>query len=94
MAVYVVTWNLNKERSNYDAARRQFIEHLERHPNVQNRGLESVRWVESTGSAVALRDDLRQKLDDNDRIFVSKLNADQNDGWLNENVWDWINRRQ
>ncbi|WP_274393491.1 hypothetical protein [Xanthomonas campestris] len=56
--------------------------------------MESVRWVESTGSAVALRDDLRQKLDDNDRIFVSKLNADQNDGWLNENVWDWINRRQ
>lgn len=30
MAVYVVTWNLNKERSNYDAARRQFIQHLER----------------------------------------------------------------
>ncbi len=37
MAVYVVTWNLNKERSNYDAARRQFIQHLERHPNVQDR---------------------------------------------------------
>ncbi|MEF9419886.1 MULTISPECIES: hypothetical protein [Xanthomonas] len=94
MAVYVVTWNLNKERSNYDAARRQFIEHLERHPNVQDRGLESVRWVESAGSALALRDDLRQKLDNNDRIFVSKLSAGQNDGWLNEDVWDWINRRQ
>ncbi|WP_237649451.1 hypothetical protein [Xanthomonas translucens] len=72
MTVYVVTWNLNKERSNYDAARRQFIQHLERHPNVQDRGLESVRWVQSAGTAQQLSDDLRQKLDNNDRLFVEQ----------------------
>ncbi|CAD0313378.1 MULTISPECIES: hypothetical protein [Xanthomonas] len=93
MAVYVVTWNLNKERSNYDAARRQFIQHLERHPNVQDRGLESVRWVQSAGTAQQLSDDLRQKLDNNDRLFVSKLNVNQSAGWLDKSVWDWIQTR-
>lgn len=93
MAVYVVTWNLNKERSNYDAARRQFIQHLERYPNTQDSGLESVRWVQSTGTAQQLSDDLRQKLDNNDRLFVSKLSADQYAGWLAKDVWDWIRSR-
>ncbi|MEA9911603.1 hypothetical protein VDG39_02410 [Xanthomonas campestris pv. raphani] len=93
MAVYVVTWNLNKERSNYDAARRQFIQHLERYPNTKDDGLESVRWVQSSGTANQLRDDLRQKLDDNDRLFVSKLAANQYAGWLNTAVWDWVTSR-
>lgn len=93
MAVYVVTWNLNRERSNYDAARRQFIQHLERYPNAQDGGLESVRWVQSSGTAQQLSDDLRQKLDNNDRIFVSKLNAGQYAGWLNKDVGNWINAR-
>ncbi|ASY85593.1 hypothetical protein ABQW55_017015 [Xanthomonas citri pv. malvacearum] len=93
MAVYVVTWNLNKERSNYDAARRQFIQHLDRYPNTQDRGLESVRWVQSTGTAQQLSEDLRQKLDNNDRLFVSKLNANQSAGWLDKSVWDWIQTR-
>ncbi|HDS1832072.1 TPA: hypothetical protein QEM92_002720 [Stenotrophomonas maltophilia] len=93
MAVYVVTWNLNKERSNYDAARRQFIQHLERYHNTQDDGLESVRWVQSSGTAEQLSDDLRQKLDGNDRLFVSKLTADQYAGWLNMPIWDWVRSR-
>lgn len=93
MAVYVVTWNLNRERSNYDAARRQFIQHLERYPNAQDGGLESVRWVQSSGTARQLSDDLRQMLDGNDRLFVSKLNDGQYSGWLNETVWEWVRSR-
>ncbi|EVT71434.1 hypothetical protein X548_02900 [Stenotrophomonas maltophilia 5BA-I-2] len=93
MSIYVVTWNLNKERSNYDAARRQFIQHLERYPNAQDGGLESVRWVQSSGTAQQLSDDLRQKLDNNDRLFVSKLTAGEFGGWLNKDVGSWINAR-
>jgi predicted DNA-binding transcriptional regulator AlpA len=93
MAVYVVTWNLNKERVNYDAARRQFIQHLERYPSAKDAGLESVRWVQSSGSAQQLSDDLRHKLDNNDRIFVSELIAGQFAGWLDKDVGNWINSR-
>ena len=73
MAVFVVTWNLNKERANYAAARLAFITHLEKYDNVADSGLESVRFISTTQSAQQVSDNLRQKMDDNDRILVSKL---------------------
>jgi hypothetical protein len=93
MAVYVVTWNLNKERSNYDQARRAFIAHLERYDNCAEPGLESVRWIHSAGSAAQISEDLRTKLDDNDRLFVSRLRSSEYAGWLNKATWEWIKPR-
>jgi hypothetical protein len=90
MAVFVVTWNLNKERSNYSQARDQFIKHLERYSNISDAGLESVRWIASTSSADEISTDLQTKLDSNDRIFVSKLSNSTHEGWLNQKTWDWI----
>ena len=93
MAVYVVTWNLNKEKSNYSQARSAFIQHLEQLDNIGDSGLESVRWVSTTSTAAALSDYLRQKLDQNDRLFVSKVNAGERSGWLVQAVWKWIEAR-
>lgn len=93
MGVFVVTWNLNRERSNYASARAEFIKHLERYPNIADPGLESVRWIESNSSAELVCNDLRTKLDANDRIFISKLNGGGHQGWLKETVWTWINAR-
>lgn len=90
MGVFVVTWNLNKERANYAHARAEFIKHLDRYTNVGEGGLETVRWVQSNATAQQISDDLRTKLDDNDRIFVSKLAAGTHAGWLNKTTWDWI----
>lgn len=93
MAVYMVTWNLNKERGNYAQARQAFIQHLDRYQNVSDPGLESVRWVNSSATAFQVSDDLRLKLDLNDRIFVTKVNTGEHQGWLNNDVWEWINAR-
>lgn len=93
MAVYVVTWNLNKERANYDTARREFITHLEKMENTKDSGLESVRFVSTTSSAQGVSDYLRQKMDDNDRLFVSRVFRGENAGWLDKTVWAWINAR-
>ncbi|MBK3468187.1 hypothetical protein [Pseudomonas sp. MF6776] len=93
MAVFMVTWNLNKERGNYAHARQVFIQHLDRYPNVSDPGLESVRWLSSTATANQISDDLRLRLDVNDRIFVTKLNNGDHQGWLSKNVWEWINAR-
>lgn len=90
MAVYVVTWDLNGEKPNYDSARAAFVRHLEKYDNISDRGLDSVRFVSSTDDATTIRDFLRQKLDDTDRIFISKLRRGERDGWLSKNVWDWI----
>lgn len=93
MAVYMVTWNLNKERGNYAQARQAFIQHLDRHQNISDLGLESVRWLASSATANQISDDLRLKLDADDHIFVTKLNNGEHQGWLSTNVWEWINAR-
>ncbi|MFZ3023121.1 MULTISPECIES: hypothetical protein [Pseudomonadaceae] len=93
MAVYIVTWNLNKERGNYDAARREFLQCLEHYDNTKDSGLESVRWVSTTRSVNDVEADLRTKLDANDRIFVSQVTNGNHQGWLDKQVWDWINAR-
>ena len=93
MAVYVVTWNLNRERSNYGKAREEFLGQLNRYENKADSALETVRWVSTTNSASQVDETLRQKLDKNDRLFVSKLNPGERAGWLENDVWEWINAR-
>ena len=93
MAVYLVTWDLNKEKPNYAEARRQFIAHLERYENTRDSGLDSVRFVSTSLSAAQLNEDLRTKLDDNDRMIVTKLVSGDYSGWLSKDVWSWINAR-
>ncbi|GID06847.1 hypothetical protein [Pseudomonas sp. 008] len=93
MPVYMVTWNLNKERANYQHARDSFIQYLDRYQNVQDPGLESVRWVSYNGTAAQVCTDLRTKVDANDRLFVTQVFAGSHQGWLSKSVWDWINAR-
>lgn len=92
MAVYIVTWNLNRE-ANYAAKRAAFISHLEHYDNVADPALESVRWISTTLSAAALSADLTQRLDANDSIFVALLAAGTYEGWLTNTTWDWIRAR-
>lgn len=93
MAVYLVTWDLNKEKLNYAEARKQFIAHLERYENIKDPGLDSVRFVSTNLSAEQLSEALRTKLDDNDRIIVTRLVSGSHYGWLHKTVWDWISAR-
>lgn len=90
MSVFMVTWNLNNEGSNYSPKRKTFIEHLERFPNIKDSGLESVRWIKSQATAEQVYGDLATKLDGNDRIFVTQMTAGTHSGWLDKNVCDWI----
>jgi len=91
LAVFVVTWNLNKERSGYDQARRAFIAHLERYDHAKDPGLETVRWISTTHTASEISTFLQQKLDKDDRLFISRLNRGEHQGWLSKTTWDWIN---
>ena len=93
MAVYLVTWDLNKEKPNYAEARKQFIAHVERYENKKDAGLDSFRFVSTNFTADQLSDALRKKFDGNDRIIVTKLVSGNHQGWLDKTVWDWINAR-
>lgn len=93
MSVYLVTWDLNKEKSNYNQARANLISRLNDYESKKDPGLDSVYFVSTNWSANEVSDDLRKKLDDNDRLIVTKLVSGNHQGWLSEEVWDWINAR-
>lgn len=91
--IYIVTWDLNNEKSNYGAARARFIARLERFEHIKDPGLDSVWFVSTAWAVNQISDDLQQALDSNDRLFVSKLRTGEHQGWLSKTVWDWINPR-
>lgn len=93
MSVYLVTWDLNKERSNYNQARQNLIAHLTRYPHIKDPGLDSVWFIQSAGTAAAVTADIRTGMDNNDKLVVTRLVSGQHDGWLNKVVWEWINAR-
>ena len=93
MSVYVVTWNLNKEGAAYQQARTTFLNHLGKYDNTKESSLETVRWISTNETADQIDAYLRQRLDDDDRLFVSKLNSGSHQGWLSKDVWDWIDAR-
>jgi hypothetical protein len=91
--VYLVTWDLNEEKPNYNAVREAFIAHLERLENTHDTMLDSVRFVSTDYDATELSEYLRQKLDASDHIIVTELQSGSHQGWLAEPTWKWINDR-
>ena len=93
MGAYLVTWDLNRHKANYAQARQNLVDHLSRYPHIKDEGLDSVWFLQSSGTADALSDDIRTKMDEKDRLIVTKLVNGQHQGWLSQAVWDWINAR-
>jgi hypothetical protein len=93
MSVYLVTWDLNKEKPNYTDARAKFLARINQYENASDARLDSVRFVSTTQSAEQLSDSLRTALDNDDRIIVTKLVTGSHEGWLATDVWSWINAR-
>ena len=93
MAVYLVTWNINKEGKQYNASRAALIKRIDTYTNKQDAGLESVRFISTTDSASAVSDDLLKALDNDDRLMVTRLVSGEHQGWLMEATWQWIDER-
>lgn len=93
MAVYVVTWDLNRAKPNYTQARTAFISHLDRYPSIRDSGLDTMWFISTNETPDQIDAYLRQRLDDNDRLFVSRVRSGEHQGWLHKDVWDWINAR-
>lgn len=93
MAVYMVTWNLNKEKKNYAAARKKLIAVLSEFDAVYDTDLETVWFVSTNQNANSIAAEIQPCLDANDRLFVTRLSDDQYQGWMLVKIWDWINAR-
>ncbi len=94
MAVYLVTWDLNKEKPNYGAARGEFIARISRYEHIKDNGLDSVWFVDTSWSASEVNTDLKLALDDNDRLIVVQIHKNTgHSGWLHKDTWQWLEAR-
>ena len=93
MAVYLVTWDINKEKQNYAQARQALISRLNQYEHIKDPGLDSVYFVSTNWTADQVSEDLRKNLDNNDKIIVTKLVDGNHQGWLSKVVWSWIGDR-
>lgn len=96
MPVYLVTWDLNKEKPNYAKARDAFIALLDKFESKKDTGLDSVRFVSTSWDASQVHDYLRKAQDDNDTLFVTRVHkgSAERNGWLNKATWSWIREHE
>jgi hypothetical protein len=93
MAVFLVTWDLNRAKPNYSQARVNFVQHLQQYEHVKDPGLDSVWFISSKSSVNDIDKFLRQRLDSDDRLIVTQLQQGTHQGWLSQSIWDWVNAR-
>lgn len=95
MAVYLVTWNLNKEGAHYSAARKKFLDGFTGlDAAYAGKNLDTVAFVSTSGSATDLYNHLVKGIDANDRLFVVQVFPGSYYGWLDDTVVKWLNARR
>lgn len=87
MAVFSVSYDLNKQGKNYDglyaALKKTDYNHI----------MDST-WLVSTNETIQqLNDRLKTQTDDNDYLFISKVNGGEYKGWLQTSIWEWLRAR-
>ncbi|HNP66281.1 MAG TPA: hypothetical protein PKH16_00115 [Aequorivita sp.] len=87
--VYLITYDLNKGGQDYQT----LYNLLEKYEYIRDPGLDSVWFISTSQSANQLSNNIQSVLDKNDRHVVTRMNAGEHQGWLNEDVWKWITDR-
>lgn len=86
--IYMISYDLNSPGQNYD----KLISEIKTY-NGWCKVLKSLWFVYSDKTAADICNHLHQFVDQNDHIFVNELTTNRQ-GWLSQNVWDWINKYQ
>ncbi|WP_172558132.1 hypothetical protein [Vibrio fluvialis] len=85
MSVYSISYDLNAPGKKYDELYNQIKDF-----NGWLHLLDSTWLVSTNLTADQVFQRLTPYLDNNDSVFVSKVNANQYAGWLTQEKWDWI----
>lgn len=86
--VLLISYDLiGRERpSAYEAVRRAIEANA---PN--NRKVLYSQWlVETTATPERWREALQGVIDSNDQLFIARVRANEYDGWLPEELWQWL----
>lgn len=87
MSVYSVSYDLNNPGQKYEK-----IHEVLKSFNGYYHIMDSTWLISTSFSAAQVCDKLTPYLDSNDKMFISKVNANEYQGWLENDVWDWIRK--
>lgn len=94
MAVYLVTWNINKAGSLYTSARDKFLSGFNGlDVTYAGETLDTVVFVSTTLPINTLYDRLVKNLDENDRLMLNQVFKNCYAGFLDVKVISWLNAR-
>jgi hypothetical protein len=83
--VYLITYDLKAPDRDYNSLFEEIKSIGENyHP------LESTWFVKSNKSAQILSKKLRNVMDENDYLFIVKINKQDRQGWLPKTAWNWL----
>ncbi|HIF9218110.1 TPA: hypothetical protein ACX6QF_003657 [Photobacterium damselae] len=85
MALYSISYDLNNPGQKYEN-----IYSVIRSFGGYNHIMESTWLVSTSLSASQVFDKFTSYLDNNDKMFISKVNVNEYQGWLDEDTWKWI----
>ena len=88
MSTYVVTYDLHQVGQNYDCLHKK-LKAYPKHWHAQ----QSVWIIETSQSAVQVRDHLSTCLDANDKLIVAKLSGEAAWSGYSANVTKWLKAR-
>jgi hypothetical protein len=84
MSVYCVSYDLNKSGQNYNA----LYDEIKRSPGWIH-ALDSLWFISTNENATEVSARIKRVVDQNDNYIVIQLIGNYN-GWLPQNVWDWL----
>ncbi len=60
---------------------------------IRDPGLDSVWFVDTRYTFEQAKDNVIRSIDQDDRVFISKLHSGEYAGWLVQDVWNWLYSR-
>lgn len=87
--IYLITYNLNKPGKDYTS----LYNALRKYNYIRDTALESIWFVNTSWNSAQIYEHLRLHFDINDRLFITQITKGTNYGYMNKEVWDWINLR-
>ncbi|CAK2025266.1 CRISPR-associated protein Cas2 [Vibrio crassostreae] len=85
MAVYSVSYDLNAPGKKYED-----IYKILKSFSGWNHIMESTWLISTNLTPSQVLEKFKPQLDSNDRMFVSKVYANQYSGWLSDKQWEWL----
>ena len=87
--VYLIKYELNQPGKNYAS----LYATLQQYQYVRDNALHSTWFVSTSWTALQVYSHIAPHIDRNDRIFITLLRRGEYYGWMDLNIWTWINAR-